>query len=133
MEDDRSLLAELDINPDAIEPPMGVLASALAAAFDPATPPVEGEVVPVMDDEPHYPADDAGDTIDLGVDETDDASAGSPAAPHSRDHDTDPELALDDDPGPGPETHQANAGEDHDRDHPDFGGHHHDDGPSLDV
>lgn len=131
MEDDRSLLAELGIDPDAIEPPVSVLASALAAAFDPTTPPVEGDVVPVMDDEPHYPADDAGDTIDLGDNDTDGASASSPAAPHSHDHDTDAEPALDDDPAPGPET-QADAGEDHGHDHPDFGGHHHD-GPTLDL
>lgn len=126
MEDDRSLLAELGIDPDAVEPPMNVLASALAAAFDPTTPPVEG-VVPVVDDEPHVPANNPGQTIDLG-DDTHDAPASSAAAPHSHARDTDAEPLLDDDP----DLSHLDAGEDHSHQHHlDLGGHH-DDGPSLD-
>jgi hypothetical protein len=60
--DDQSVLAELGISVDDFDAPAQAWTAALDATFDPATGPVAGDVVPVMDDEPHL----ADGDIDLG-------------------------------------------------------------------
>ncbi|HEY9312661.1 hypothetical protein [Williamsia sp.] len=79
MSDDQSVLAELGISVDDFDAPAQAWTAALDATFDPATGPVAGDVVPVMDDEPHLADDEphladgdidlADDDIDLGEDD----------------------------------------------------------------